>query len=220
MKKNLLILLVIISNIINAQNIAIEYQLETNRDNHHLSKRGNYILKTNENSSLFMPVGKDPKTLYKKDIEDIETIWVKGNLQHVNLSQGINDFAFNDIYFINESNLYYNKILFNEISFIKEDLDLFNWQILGDTKTILNYKCKKAVSSFRGRLYEAYFTEELKSNGGPWKFHGLPGTILSVRSVDDYFSIVAKSVNIQDNSEIKNPLVSNNFISIETYKKE
>ena len=214
------ILAFFIFGLLNSQTVQVNYTLTTNKNNHHLSKRGDYQLTANKENSLFEPLTNDPRDLYKKDPNNIETIWVKDNLYHVNLSQGVTDFSFRDIYYTDTNYLFYNKILFNEIAFIKEDFGLFEWQIIGDTKTILGYECKKAVSQFRGRLYEAYFTTELNFKSGPWKFHGLPGLILSVRSVDNYFSITATSIKIKENTvNIDNPFKNKDYLNINQYKK-
>lgn len=49
-----------------------------------------------------------------------------------------------------------------------------------DSLSILDYKCIKATTRFRGRDYTAWVTKELPINDGPWKFYGLPGLILQI----------------------------------------
>ncbi len=61
-----------------------------------------------------------------------------------------------------------------------EKLPTFNWDILADTLTILNYKCQKAISTFRGRTYFAWFCNQIPINSGPYKFCGLPGLIMRI----------------------------------------
>jgi hypothetical protein len=39
-------------------------------------------------------------------------------------------------------------------------------------------ECKKATTNFRGRYWEAWYTEEIPIGQGPWKLCGLPGMIL------------------------------------------
>lgn len=58
-----------------------------------------------------------------------------------------------------------------------------------------------AKSAFRGRFYEAWFTEEIPYDSGPWKFNGLPGLILEVKSTDGTVSISLKGLkNIESES--------------------
>lgn len=54
----------------------------------------------------------------------------------------------------------------------------FNWQILGEEKTIDGLSCRLAKTSYRGREYKAWFTMEIPTKAGPWKFNGLPGLII------------------------------------------
>lgn len=55
-----------------------------------------------------------------------------------------------------------------------------NWEIKNESKIINKYKCTKAVCSFRGRNYIAWFSTEFPLINGPWKFHGLPGLIFQI----------------------------------------
>jgi len=61
-----------------------------------------------------------------------------------------------------------------------ESLSLFNWRILSDKQIIAGYTCQRAVTSFAGRHYEAWFTREIPFSDGPYKFSGLPGLIVKV----------------------------------------
>lgn len=62
----------------------------------------------------------------------------------------------------------------------EEPMPVFMWKLLSERKSILNYQCQKAVCTFRGRTYTAWFASEIPLSEGPWKFHGLPGLILKV----------------------------------------
>lgn len=54
-----------------------------------------------------------------------------------------------------------------------------NWQITADTTTISGIKCQKATGTWKGRIYEAWFSPEIPFHSGPWKLNGLPGLIIS-----------------------------------------
>jgi GLPGLI family protein len=69
----------------------------------------------------------------------------------------------------------------------KDDIENFNWEIRTDTVTFLSYLCRKAICNFRGRKYEAWFTNEIPINNGPWKFSGLPGLILKVYDIQEHY---------------------------------
>jgi len=69
----------------------------------------------------------------------------------------------------------------NESDFLyTDDYCNFNWEIHLHRKTILGYSCQKATTTFRGRTWEAWFTDEIPVSDGPWKFCGLSGLILEV----------------------------------------
>lgn len=88
----------------------------------------------------------------------------------------------------------------------QDDINTMEWTLQEETEEILGYNCQLAVSEFRGRTYYAFFTDKLGFNGGPWKFDGLPGMILKVKSQDGVFSITAKSIELKkEETEIPNP---------------
>ena len=61
-----------------------------------------------------------------------------------------------------------------------KDTPGFDWQILTETKVIAGLSCQLAKTTFRGRTYEVWFSKEIPTSAGPWKFHGLPGLIVRV----------------------------------------
>jgi GLPGLI family protein len=79
---------------------------------------------------------------------------------------------------------------------IDEKIPQFNWVIQKDTLTILNQKTQKATLNFRGRNYFAWFTTDIQISDGPYKFHGLPGLILKIESVDKKFTFEAYSIKL------------------------
>jgi GLPGLI family protein len=74
-----------------------------------------------------------------------------------------------------------NRIQYNE-TVPKQD-----WKILSETKDFSGYKCQKAICTFRGRDYVAWFTYEIPVNDGPWKFNGLPGLIVKVYDTQEHY---------------------------------
>lgn len=77
----------------------------------------------------------------------------------------------------------------------EETIPTFNWELKNDTSTILSYLCQKAIVTFRGRTYEAWFTQDIPINNGPWKFAGLPGLILKIGDVKQ--QVVFECVGIE-----------------------
>lgn len=79
---------------------------------------------------------------------------------------------------------------------IKEDLPDLKWNIQNDTKQIIGIATQKATIKFRGREYEAWFAPTIQINNGPFKFHGLPGLILEIRSLDNSYRFEAYKLNL------------------------
>lgn len=91
---------------------------------------------------------------------------------------------------------------------IKEDLPELNWEITPETKNILGYQTQKAITKFRGREYEAWFAQEINIQDGPWKFHGLPGLILDVKSQDGFVEFIAYELTLNHaHSPIENLII-------------
>ena len=94
----------------------------------------------------------------------------------------------------------------------KEPLNLFEWKLDHETKNVLGYSCHKALCSFRGRDYVAYFTKDIPFTAAPWKFHGLPGVVLEVYSTDGVCAWDANTLEIR-------PLMIENFdVPIDGYE--
>ena len=80
----------------------------------------------------------------------------------------------------------------------EEELNSFDWQILDDTMLVDGYRSQKAVCSFGGRTWEAWFADELPFDEGPWKFSGLPGLILKVADTRGHYSFEMISIEVPD----------------------
>lgn len=70
----------------------------------------------------------------------------------------------------------------------EENKDVFEWEILPETKVIQGYESQKAKTEFRGREYTAWFTPEIPASDGPYKFNGLPGLILQLEDSRNQYS--------------------------------
>lgn len=68
----------------------------------------------------------------------------------------------------------------NAMNLAVESKAKINWEIRPETDTIEGFKVQKAVTTFAGKIWHAWFTNEIQIQDGPYKFCGLPGLILSV----------------------------------------
>jgi GLPGLI family protein len=117
-----------------------------------------------------------------------------------------------------KNKLFYHEPSYGE-SFVEEEMNLFQWQIQKESKEILGYKCMKAICHFRGRDYEAWFTTDLPFKAAPWKFHGLPGVLLNVKSLDNFLCMEAIEIKVTKGETPQNPFAKEEFISYEEYKQ-
>lgn len=92
--------------------------------------------------------------------------------------------------------LYSHERIISKPILVKDSLTIFKWRITPTKKNILGYSCQEAKLSFRGRDYTAYFTTDLNFKASPWKFSGLPGTVLEIKSEDGVFEIVANKIQV------------------------
>ena len=54
------------------------------------------------------------------------------------------------------------------------------WKISDEKQKIGEYNTQKATTSFGGREWTAWFTQEIPFQDGPYKFYGLPGLIVKI----------------------------------------
>jgi GLPGLI family protein len=66
--------------------------------------------------------------------------------------------------------------------------------ILNEFKAILNYKCQKATVDFGERVFEVWFTPDVPISDGPWKIQGLPGLVVSAKTIDGLHSFEITSL--------------------------
>ena len=80
----------------------------------------------------------------------------------------------------------------------EEDMDSMDWNLMDDTLRIEDYLCQKAVCRFGGRVWTAWYTDELPFSDGPYKFHGLPGLILKVTDATGSYCYEFVSIEVPD----------------------
>lgn len=85
-----------------------------------------------------------------------------------------------------------------KVYFVKDSILSLNWKLdYDDEKKIGSLICKKATTHFRGRDYTAWYTLEIPLPYGPYKFHGLPGLIVSISDSSNTFSWIIASYKLQ-----------------------
>ena len=99
-------------------------------------------------------------------------------------------------------------------------MSIINWEIKNETKTISDYKCQKAIGSFAGRNYIAWFTSEIPISDGPYKFNGLPGLIIKINDSRNHYEFLLKIFYKVENTQINLKTVDSPiYIKREEYSK-
>jgi GLPGLI family protein len=164
------------------------------------------------NSSLFIEIPNELKNSTKKDGDGTTFI------QHINTPDKELDYYFHQI---NKSEFLFRHHYMGKSLYVKDTLE-FIWEIKGQTKKILGYRCQMATTIFKGRNYIAWFNTELIYPFGPWKFHGLPGLIMELKEENNlvHFYIKRMELNKKDINRIDLSEVSfkdNDYLNFEMY---
>ena len=69
----------------------------------------------------------------------------------------------------------------------EEAMPQFDWRLEEGDTIIAGYTCHKATTSYRGRVWTAFFTPDIPVDDGPWKLCGLPGLILKAKDNEGKF---------------------------------
>lgn len=82
----------------------------------------------------------------------------------------------------------------------EEEQPLFKWTIKNEKKSIIGYNCEKAVTTYKGRSYVAWYASDIPISNGPYSFNGLPGLILELYDDENnfHFTAVALDAKIQN----------------------
>lgn len=80
---------------------------------------------------------------------------------------------------------------------IEEIIPKLKWTTYKETKKILDINCIKATTSFAGRDYIAWFTNEIPISDGPYKFTGLPGLIMEIYDMKNHYKHIVIGINYQ-----------------------
>jgi GLPGLI family protein len=174
-----------------------------------------FIMQFNNDASLYQE--------YNLEIE-------KGKLKKNYSNQGltyVNEMARKNLspefFYSNKEDLYFREIWFDKSLLVKEPKLTFTWILQSDTRKIGKFICQKAITTFRGRDYIAWFTKDIPVPFGPWKFKNLPGLILEIYDTEDIFHIMVQKIKIDRKINCKlNITVKDlqNPLSLKEYFKE
>jgi len=145
-----------------AQNFRLGYQLTYKEDSlNSETVNKNMILLVQEDKSKFLT-----EKQYK--VDSLRSTGSK--------AAAIGDNSFSVINY--EENLSFKYYFFiKDVYKIKEFVEL-NWELKPETKKIGTYLCRKAILKYKGRTWEAWYTQDVPIQAGPYIFRNLPGLIV------------------------------------------
>jgi GLPGLI family protein len=161
--------------------------------NSNLSKNQTVKLRisNNESSSEFFDNDAVRDTLYTDEFENVTF-------------KKVNQDSIKQQYYLTKDQIIFRDHVYTNNKFlpviVTESMPKFNWIMLNGTKKIGNFICNKAGLNFRGRNYTIWYTTEIPTSFGPWKFYGLPGLITSITTDDK--SIVFDLVSVESTSKV------------------
>ena len=208
------------SNCLFAQTLTVKFNFHKNHIYSNAIETKRFTLKQNTDYSIF-------------ELDNIRDLNNFKNKEHISVMNdrdtivfyNLNDEGFTALYhekvfkdFKNNFQINSELIKLQRTYFVKDKVNLFDWEILNNNDTLIaNYHCKKATTKFRGRDYVAYYTNEIANQGGPWKFDGLPGFILYVKSKDNFIIIEPTEIKLEykENKSLNNPFEEKKSIAFE-----
>ena len=85
-------------------------------------------------------------------------------------------------------NITYFKTRLGRDQYTYEEDRKMDWKILPETVKIGEYEAQKAETTFAGRKWYAWFTQDIPFQDGPYKFKGLPGLIVKLEDSNGDYS--------------------------------
>ncbi len=150
--------------------------------------------------------------------------FISDSIKNLNLPNGFPAPKLTDFFVHNMNSKVYDGYEFLGWDIIKRNSEPVQvWKLFPENKMFQNYVLQKATTTFGGRNWIAWFTNEIPFQEGPHKFHGLPGLIVELSDDGNNFSFkLVKSENYITTNEItllKRMFKKNLYMDDERYKK-
>ena len=79
------------------------------------------------------------------------------------------------------------------------------WQLENEYQEIAKMRCQKAITKYKGRNWEAWFTTKIPVSDGPYKFSGLPGLVVKLYDTENQHQFELIQVKKLDDLYFKIP---------------
>jgi GLPGLI family protein len=207
MKKTIIILTYLFLNVNYGQTIVVNYDQIFINQNINLFKNYDLIIK----DSLSIYIERESNVNEKENFID-----------ETNKSYNLltNYKTESNLYYKNMKGFKFSETFFSKRIVVQEEENLGDWVFYDTIKKIGDYDCKLAVKNFRGRKYHVWYTNDIQTLYGPWKFYGLSGLILHAYDESKEFEIQAKSIKFieRDKESIYTDLINNSVIFFNSNK--
>jgi GLPGLI family protein len=102
---------------------------------------------------------------------------------------------------LSDSRYIAEKNAFNESRIISDTIRKIRWKLTEETREIAGFDCRRANGLINDSVYiVAFYTDAIKTKGGPELFNGLPGMILGIALPYLHISYFATRIEEADNS--------------------
>ncbi|WP_083190008.1 GLPGLI family protein [Chryseobacterium artocarpi] len=187
MKKQIIILMLLIAAIMNAQTHRFIYELQYRPDT---IRNAPY-----EKEEMILDINPEEVKFYESGFLVSDSL----NILHGGTSSQHTSQSGQTIIRKRNSNKNKNyvQIMMMPYYYVFETEDNIQWKVEADTKKINNYNLQKATARFGGRNWTAWFTPDINIPEGPYKFRGLPGMVLYVEDdKKDFVYSFSRNVNL------------------------
>jgi GLPGLI family protein len=171
-----------------AYKLVYYYEFQVDSMDIYSSKQEDMILLLNDNQSYFYSSSKyslDTLKSNNKNKSIQELLILKQNIPKQRVKFEI------EKNFKTQKVKYYEKIFLTTYK-SEKDYEKLDWSIQNETKEIGGFVCSKATTTFAGRNYTAWFTNEIPISNGPYKFDGLPGLIVEIYDSKNHHHFILK----------------------------
>ena len=202
MKNTIILLAALFLNLIYAQNTANRffYEFSVNKNDSVKSESIISVLDITDKKSIYQDY-----TLFAQDsitkiqIEEMQKTKQFGNMSKLKMNP---KFSYKVVKEYPDYSIQFSELIFSMDSPFRiayNEKPKFNWEIQKETQKIGEYKTQKATTTFGGRTWVAWFTNEIPFQEGPYKFYGLPGLIVKIEDTGNNYSWILKGNKKIDN---------------------
>ncbi|PKF72400.1 GLPGLI family protein [Chryseobacterium sp. PMSZPI] len=186
MKKQIILLILLIGVITNAQTHRFIYELQYRPD----ASDSSY-----DKEEMVLDINPDEVKFYESEFLVSDSL----NVLHGGMTSLHTSLSEQTI--IRKKNSNKNKNYFQirmmPYYYVFETEDNIQWKVESDTKKVNNYNLQKATAVFGGRNWTAWFTPDITIPEGPYKFRGLPGLVLFVEDdKKDFIYSFTRNINL------------------------